>query len=617
METFVVAVPAEEPRKSKRQPRPKMPSWTRQYRLYPTEAQETMLLEEMRAVVSAYNAITEWYRFKGTRTLLDCYQNHSGVGRMERIARKAHRRRAAVEWKIKRLRAQDAESPDLERLTAELDTLVAEAASADADVAALLPAKDMPHPKGGLSSAEVTALRAAIPALRSVAAGIIHAANRQHTHALGSYFALLKAKKKGTLPPGMRPAPPSFRSSRDENQTYQMQVRPPRLWRRSAKAQRGLVRVGQSTHARYGEFTIPQATTSDSTTSRTLRFRLGRHGLPSAEATGPVATITRKSDGRWFVAFAEPPRRAAPGGKEPLGIDLGVSVPIALSVPRRDLASPDAQRRLIVGPMSTDRPRQSASAIEFVERDGRRIKQRRAGINKGVRLWSMPTLKPAEKARKLRLDRQISEIIHQLKARPDEEARAALLRAIATKKQQRAKLIARESDRKKDWIEQGSTRIARKSGYVAMEALLIANMTKSAAGTPEVPGTNVAAKSGLNREILKRKMGRWRERVAAKVQARGGTFVTVPPQYTSQTCSICGAVDAAHRDGRMYACAVCGAMAHADTNAANNIRARGLALMRSDGKDTHGRDMAGGVPLAPKQAPASPEPLQSRPRSHQ
>ncbi len=47
-----------------------------------------------------------------------------------------------------------------------------------------------------------------------------------------------------------------------------------------------------------------------------------------------------------------------------------------------------------------------------------------------------------------------------------------------------------------------TTDIVRRFGHIGVEALTIRNMTRSAAGTLEEPGTNVGAKSGLNREIL-------------------------------------------------------------------------------------------------------------------
>ena len=47
------------------------------------------------------------------------------------------------------------------------------------------------------------------------------------------------------------------------------------------------------------------------------------------------------------------------------------------------------------------------------------------------------------------------------------------------------------------------------------------------------------------------------------------------PAYTSQLCSVCGAVDKANRKGELYQCSSCGNVMDADYNAAINILHRG------------------------------------------
>jgi IS605 OrfB family transposase len=60
---------------------------------------------------------------------------------------------------------------------------------------------------------------------------------------------------------------------------------------------------------------------------------------------------------------------------------------------------------------------------------------------------------------------------------------------------------------------------------------------------------------------------------------RGGVpFQKVSPAYTSQMCSECGHTEKANRvDQAIFKCRVCGVVAHADENAAVNIRRRGAA----------------------------------------
>ena len=57
-------------------------------------------------------------------------------------------------------------------------------------------------------------------------------------------------------------------------------------------------------------------------------------------------------------------------------------------------------------------------------------------------------------------------------------------------------------------------------------------------------------------------------------ESKGFTLIKVDPSYTSQTCSNCGAVIKANRDGEHYHCS-CGLEIDADTNAAINILRRG------------------------------------------
>jgi putative transposase len=57
----------------------------------------------------------------------------------------------------------------------------------------------------------------------------------------------------------------------------------------------------------------------------------------------------------------------------------------------------------------------------------------------------------------------------------------------------------------------------------------------------------------------------------------GSRVIVVDPAYTSQTCSACGAVDAASRISRsQFVCTSCGIIEDADVNAAQNILRRGI-----------------------------------------
>ena len=75
---------------------------------------------------------------------------------------------------------------------------------------------------------------------------------------------------------------------------------------------------------------------------------------------------------------------------------------------------------------------------------------------------------------------------------------------------------------------------------IRVEDLKIRNMTRSARGTRENPGRNVAPKAGLNRGILRSGWGLLVRRLQDKAPGR---VEKIRPAFTSQRCSACGHVD--------------------------------------------------------------------------
>ena len=118
--------------------------------------------------------------------------------------------------------------------------------------------------------------------------------------------------------------------------------------------------------------------------------------------------------------------------------------------------------------------------------------------------------------------------------------------------------------------------------FFGVEDLQIRNMVRSAAGTIEEPGSNVAAKSGLNRSILEQSWGSLYAKIEYKAASAGVRFVRVPPHHSSQTCAECGVVDAASRQSQAaFHCQHCGHTGNADVNAARIILRRGLIALGS------------------------------------
>jgi len=114
--------------------------------------------------------------------------------------------------------------------------------------------------------------------------------------------------------------------------------------------------------------------------------------------------------------------------------------------------------------------------------------------------------------------------------------------------------------------------LVRECDVIALEDLRIANMTRSASGTLEEPGTNVAAKSGLNRSILDAGWGQFTVILAGKAEDAGRRVVLVNPTGTSISCHQCGAQCARPRQDTVI-CPEHGAM-DADVNGARNIYSR-------------------------------------------
>jgi putative transposase len=80
----------------------------------------------------------------------------------------------------------------------------------------------------------------------------------------------------------------------------------------------------------------------------------------------------------------------------------------------------------------------------------------------------------------------------------------------------------KQSAQRKDMHHKLSAKIADTYSLVAMEKLQISNMSKSAKGTIDVPGKNVAAKAGLNREILDTAPAMLMSMIRYKVEETGG-----------------------------------------------------------------------------------------------
>ena len=138
---------------------------------------------------------------------------------------------------------------------------------------------------------------------------------------------------------------------------------------------------------------------------------------------------------------------------------------------------------------------------------------------------------------------------------------------------------SRARRRRNDFVEQVSYDLAKNHATVVFEDLHLAVMTRLAKGTIDNPGKNVRQNAGLDRVMLDKSLGKILSRTDDKVCRHGHKVLCVPAPGTSITRPKCGYRDADNRTSRsVFICRHCGHTAHADINAAINIRERGMKL---------------------------------------
>jgi putative transposase len=118
-----------------------------------------------------------------------------------------------------------------------------------------------------------------------------------------------------------------------------------------------------------------------------------------------------------------------------------------------------------------------------------------------------------------------------------------------------------------------SASLAARCIVFASEKLSVKNMTASAAGTVHAPGKNVAAKKGLNREILDTAPAALLQKIAYKVSETGALYLEAPTRSLkpSQTCPACGAVQKKSLQQRWHLCQVCSHAEDRDSAAARVV----------------------------------------------
>jgi len=158
-----------------------------------------------------------------------------------------------------------------------------------------------------------------------------------------------------------------------------------------------------------------------------------------------------------------------------------------------------------------------------------------------------------------------------------------------------ARMRARLADRRayetsclRDFAHKTSHAIASSTAVqvIGLEALRLANMVRRPKAKKDpVTGkwarNGRRAKAGLNRVLLSRALGSTVEKLKYKAYRANKLVVFVPAHHTSQECSRCRHTHPDNRHEQRFVCQRCGFTAHADLNAATNIKKRTIEMVRS------------------------------------
>ena len=278
------------------------------------------------------------------------------------------------------------------------------------------------------------------------------------------------------------------------------------------------------------------------------RFRSGKR-WKTIEIANPTAAMVTDKRGKWVVKVK--------------------GLPILVIKPQRELPDPTHLKTLTI----TRKPTGVYVSLGYeVEKEAFPKTGQAVGLDMGVRSRVALSDGSFAERRQMNTDKAATLQRRIARCRRGSGSQRKLYRQLA-------RLRHRNSVRNRNECHRITTQIVRNHDFIAVEDLRIADMTRSARGTVERPGRNVAAKSGLNRSITEQSWGIIISQLDYKTQWYGREFVKVDPKYTSQTCSGCGVVASGNRQDKTYNCGSCGLRIDADTNAAVNILRRGLSAM--------------------------------------
>jgi len=145
-----------------------------------------------------------------------------------------------------------------------------------------------------------------------------------------------------------------------------------------------------------------------------------------------------------------------------------------------------------------------------------------------------------------------------------------------------AKAYQHVARQRRDFHHKTALALVRQYDVIYLENLQVRNLRRRPAPVPDGTGgyqhNGASAKAGLNRSIHDAGWYAFRTILACKAAWAGKRVEAVPPAYTSQDCSGCGARVQKSLSVRTHVCPTCGLILDRDENAARNIQWAGQAL---------------------------------------
>ena len=149
-------------------------------------------------------------------------------------------------------------------------------------------------------------------------------------------------------------------------------------------------------------------------------------------------------------------------------------------------------------------------------------------------------------------------------------------------------IYERIENRKKDWLHNQSKNIVDAFRTVIIEDLDIVNMTDKEKGKRKASkketlceeNDSLTQSKQIRRGFSEVSHSRFLNMLEQKFNEYGGEIISISPQYTSMTCSMCGYVNKNLKlSDREWVCPKCNAVHNRDLNAAKNIYKNGMSAI--------------------------------------